>query len=264
MEYVAISSLVPDDHLLRKIDQAADFRFIRERVKHLYCENNGRPALDPVVLFKLLLLGYLFGVRSERQLMREVEVNVAYRWFLGLRLRDKVPDASTLSQNRRRQAVAWPPLRAPAGTAQDATAVSAGSHRTKYQEDRPVVGNDGRKSVPNIRLRAVKRLSKPSAPILPIPAKRWTPPMKTNQIERTRQNDGVRQQSEARDKRLPFFQMEKSYALAFSRAALAASRAVRAVPTRLVNPAASLAAMSARILRSSVLPASFRPLMNVE
>jgi transposase len=103
MEFVAISTLVPDDHLLRKIDRAVDFRFIRDRVKHLYCENNGRPALDPVVLFKLLLLGYLFGVRSERQLMREVEVNVAYRWFLGLRLRDKVPDASTLSQNRRRR-----------------------------------------------------------------------------------------------------------------------------------------------------------------
>jgi transposase len=50
-----------------------------------------------------LLLGYLHGVRSERQLMREVEVNVAYRWFVGLKLRDKVPDASTLSQSRRRR-----------------------------------------------------------------------------------------------------------------------------------------------------------------
>ena len=86
--------------MLRKVDRAVDFGFIRDRVKHLYWEDNGRPALDPVVLFKLLLLGYLYGVRSERQLMREVEVNVAYRWFLGLKLRDKVPDASTLSQNR--------------------------------------------------------------------------------------------------------------------------------------------------------------------
>lgn len=103
LEWVSIEGLVPEKHLLRKIDAAVDFSFIRERVKHLYCENNGRPALDPVVLFKLLLLGYLYGVRSERQLMREVEVNVAYRWFLGLRLRDKVPDASTLSQNRRRR-----------------------------------------------------------------------------------------------------------------------------------------------------------------
>jgi transposase len=103
LEMVSVESLVPSGHLLRKIDEAVDFSFIHDRVKHLYCEDNGRPALDPVVLFKLLLLGYLYGVRSERQLMREVEVNVAYRWFLGLKLRDKVPDASTLSQNRRRR-----------------------------------------------------------------------------------------------------------------------------------------------------------------
>ena len=103
LEWVSIDALVPEKHLLRKVDQVVDFSFIRDRVKHLYCEDNGRPALDPVVLFKLLLLGYLYGVRSERQLMREVEVNVAYRWFLGLKLRDTVPDASTLSQNRRRR-----------------------------------------------------------------------------------------------------------------------------------------------------------------
>jgi len=103
LELVSIEVLVPEQHLLRKVNQTVDFSFIRDRVKHLYCEDNGRPALDPVVLFKLLLLGYLYGVRSERQLMREVEVNVAYRWFLGLKLRDKVPDASTLSQNRRRR-----------------------------------------------------------------------------------------------------------------------------------------------------------------
>ena len=88
LEWVSIEALVPDKHLLRKVDGTVDFSFIRERVKHLYCEDNGRPALDPVVLFKLLLLGYLYGVRSERQLMREVGVNVAYRWFLGLKLRD--------------------------------------------------------------------------------------------------------------------------------------------------------------------------------
>lgn len=103
LEMVTLESLVPADHLVRKIAAAIDLEFIRERVAHLYCADNGRPALDPVLLFKLLLLGYLFGIRSERQLMREVQVNVAYRWFLGLRLTDKVPDASTLSQNRRRR-----------------------------------------------------------------------------------------------------------------------------------------------------------------
>ncbi|MEJ5153604.1 IS1182 family transposase [Comamonas sp. MYb396] len=103
LEMVTLESLVPADHLVRKIEAAIDLSFIRERVAHLYCANNGRPAIEPVVLFKLLLLGYLFGIRSERQLMREVQVNVAYRWFLGLRLTDKVPDASTISQNRRRR-----------------------------------------------------------------------------------------------------------------------------------------------------------------
>lgn len=100
---VTLSSLVPSDHLLRKIDAVIDFSFIHDRAAHLYCANNGRPALDPVMLFKMLFIGYLFGIRSERQLMREIEVNVAYRWFLHLRLTDKVPDASTISQNRRRR-----------------------------------------------------------------------------------------------------------------------------------------------------------------
>jgi len=98
-----VGSPVPSRHLLRKVDAAVDFGFIRDRVKHLYYADNGRPALDPVVLFKLLMRGYLYGVRSERQLMREVEVNVAYRWFLGLKLRDKVANASTLSLNLRRR-----------------------------------------------------------------------------------------------------------------------------------------------------------------
>ena len=103
MEFVCIDELVPKDHLLRKIDQTVDFRFIHELVKSLYSPDNGRPALDPTLMFKLLFLGYLFGIRSERQLMRDVQVNVAYRWFLGLSLTDTIPDASTLSQNRRRR-----------------------------------------------------------------------------------------------------------------------------------------------------------------
>lgn len=103
LEFVCIDQLVPSDHLLRKIDKHIDFGFIHDLVKPLYCENNGRPALDPTLMFKLLFLGYLFGVRSERQLIRDTQVNVAYRWFLGLNLTDNIPDASTLSQNRIRR-----------------------------------------------------------------------------------------------------------------------------------------------------------------
>jgi transposase len=103
MEFVSIEELVPKDHLLRKIDRVIDFGFIRDRVKGLYCADNGRPAIDPVVLFKMLFIGYLYGTRSERQLVRDIQVNVAYRWFLGFGLTDKIPDASTISQNRRRR-----------------------------------------------------------------------------------------------------------------------------------------------------------------
>ena len=103
LEFVSIDELVPQDHLLRKIDKYIDFSFIREKVRHLYCEDNGRPALDPVVLFKMLFIGYLFGIRSERQLIREIQVNLAYRWFIGFGLRDKTPSHAIFSQNRRRR-----------------------------------------------------------------------------------------------------------------------------------------------------------------
>lgn len=103
LEMVTLEELVPLDHLLRLIDRYIPFDFIREATAHLYSADNGRPAVDPVQLFKMLFIGYLFGIRSERQLVREIQVNVAYRWFLGLGLTDRVIDASTFSQNRRRR-----------------------------------------------------------------------------------------------------------------------------------------------------------------
>jgi len=103
LEMVTLDGLVPKDHLLRRIDAVIDFSFIHDRVAGLYCADNGRPPLDPTLMFKALFIGYLFGIRSERQLVREIEVNVAYRWFLRMKLTDGVFDASTLSQNRRRR-----------------------------------------------------------------------------------------------------------------------------------------------------------------
>ena len=84
-----LEQLVPEEHLLRWIEKHIEFGFIREKTEHLYSADNGRPAVDPVMMFKMLLVGYLYGVRSERQLVREVEVNVAYRWFLGLGLTER-------------------------------------------------------------------------------------------------------------------------------------------------------------------------------
>lgn len=103
MEVVYIEHLVPQDHLLRKVQKYIDFRFIVDKVRHLYSPDNGRPSLDPVVLFKMLFIGYLFGVRSERRLVQEIKVNVAYRWFLGLKLTDEVPSAAVIWVNRRRR-----------------------------------------------------------------------------------------------------------------------------------------------------------------
>ncbi len=97
---VTLEQLVPKSHLVRKIDTTIDFEIIRAEVADLYCKDNGQPAIDPVILFKIMLLGYLFGLPRERRLMQEIGVNVAYRCFLRLSLTDKVPDASTLSQHR--------------------------------------------------------------------------------------------------------------------------------------------------------------------
>ncbi|WP_102028968.1 IS1182 family transposase [Salirhabdus sp. Marseille-P4669] len=102
-EFVILEDLVPQDHLLRKVDKYIDFKFIIDKVKPYYSEDNGRPSLDPLVLFKMLFIGYFYGIRSERQLEKEVQLNVAYRWFLGLKLSDSVPDHTTISWNRRKR-----------------------------------------------------------------------------------------------------------------------------------------------------------------
>lgn len=102
-ELVCIEDLVPKNHLLRKISKYIDFSFIREKAGPYYCADNGRPSIDPVVLFKMILVGYLFGIRSERQLELEIKTNIAYRWFLGLKLTDPVPDHSTISFNRHKR-----------------------------------------------------------------------------------------------------------------------------------------------------------------
>jgi transposase len=89
--------------LLRKINETIDFSFIAEKCRPLYCQDNGRPCIDPVMLFKMLLIGYLYGIRSERRLIEEIRVNIAYRWFVGLSLTDPVPHHTIFSQNRRRR-----------------------------------------------------------------------------------------------------------------------------------------------------------------
>ena len=90
---------VPGDHLLRRIDGLLDFGFVREALADSYSAA-GRPSIDPELMLRMLLIGYLFGIRSERRLCQEVHLNLAYRWFCRLDLGDAVPDHSTFSKNR--------------------------------------------------------------------------------------------------------------------------------------------------------------------
>jgi transposase len=94
-----LDDLVPKNHLLRKINSKIDFSFIYDKVNNLYSPT-GRPSIDPVVLVKIILLSSLYNIDSERKLLNEIQVNLAYRWFLGIDLDEKVPDRTSLSKNR--------------------------------------------------------------------------------------------------------------------------------------------------------------------
>lgn len=93
-----LNDLVPQEHLVRKIERCMDFTFIENEVKDLYSPF-GRSSIPPVVLFKLLLINKIFGINSMRQTCEECKVNIAYRWFLGLSMYDNIPNYSTWSKN---------------------------------------------------------------------------------------------------------------------------------------------------------------------
>ncbi len=102
MSFVTLEELMPQEHFLRDLDKFVDFDFIYDNVADLY-SNTGRPSIDPVVMIKMLLIGYIYGIDSERKLEQELTVNIAYRWFLGIDFDERVPDHSTISQLRHRK-----------------------------------------------------------------------------------------------------------------------------------------------------------------
>lgn len=103
IQMISLDQLVPEDHLLRKIDRYIDFSFIYGLVEEKYSTETGRPSIDPVVLIKIAIIQFMFGIKSMRQTIKEIEVNVAYRWFLGLDFYDKVPHFSTFGKNYKRR-----------------------------------------------------------------------------------------------------------------------------------------------------------------
>ena len=101
--FMTMEEMVPKDSLFRKIDKYIDFTFIYDEVKDLYCENNGRPSIDPVVLFKIVFIQALDGIKSMRQTCKKIKVDAEYRWFLGIPFGIDTPHFSTFSKNYERR-----------------------------------------------------------------------------------------------------------------------------------------------------------------
>src|SRR3984893_16562030 len=97
--YFRLEDQVPETHLLRLIDKHISFEFVREQLRDSYSEN-GRPSIDPELLLRMLLIGYLYGITSERKLVEELRMHLAWRWVTGLGFDQEIPHHSTFSKNR--------------------------------------------------------------------------------------------------------------------------------------------------------------------
>lgn len=97
--YFRLEDQVPENHLLRLIEKHVSFAFVRERLKDCYSET-GRPSIDPELLLRILLIGYLYGITSERKLVEELRMHLVWRWFTGLGFDQEIPHPSTFSKNR--------------------------------------------------------------------------------------------------------------------------------------------------------------------
>ncbi|MFI4911399.1 MAG: transposase [Sedimentisphaeraceae bacterium JB056] len=100
--YAPFSSLIPDDHILKKVDKFLDLSWLREELKDVYCSDNGRPGIDPEAVVRLMLAGFFEGIVHDRKLMRQAQVNIAMRWFAGYRLDETLPHHSSLTKIRQR------------------------------------------------------------------------------------------------------------------------------------------------------------------
>ena len=99
---VDFEQLIPKHHFLRKVDKVLDLSFVRKLTKDHYCMDNGRPSIDPELFFRLVLIGYFYGISSDRQLCEEAQYNLAYRWFCRLSLEDAIPNHSSMTRIRDR------------------------------------------------------------------------------------------------------------------------------------------------------------------
>lgn len=98
----SLRQLIPDDHILARVDAVLDLSWLRDELADLYCIDNGRPGIDPEVAVRLMLAGFLLNIVHDRRLMREAAVNIAIRWFVGYGLHEPLPDHSSLTRIRQR------------------------------------------------------------------------------------------------------------------------------------------------------------------
>ena len=103
MVMCTMEQIVPQNSIFRKIDKYIDFSFIYEEVKELYSQDNGRPSIDPIVLFKLVFIQALDGIKSMRRTCEKIKVDAEYRWFLGIPFGYDTPNYSTFSKNYERR-----------------------------------------------------------------------------------------------------------------------------------------------------------------
>jgi transposase len=187
-----LDELVPQDHLLRKIDRFLDLSDLRQHLAPYY-SHTGRPSVDPELMIRMLIIGYCLGIRSERRLCEEVKLNLAYRWFCRLSIEDSVPDHSTFSKNRHgrfREAEALrfvfekvlqscidAGLVGGEGFAVDASLVRADANRFRHHEDDDDWGGggpairdylDGLEAEEEVPINPPKKISKTD------PQARWT------------------------------------------------------------------------------------------
>ena len=94
-----LDAVVPEDHQVRRIAAVLDLSWVRGELAPHY-SHTGRPSIDPELMVRMLILGYVFAIRSERALCREVQLNLAYRWFCSLGIEDKIPDHSAFTRAR--------------------------------------------------------------------------------------------------------------------------------------------------------------------
>ena len=98
----SLRQLIPDDHVLVRVDAVLDLSWLRGEIADLYCPDNGRPGIDPEVAVRLMLAGFLLGIVHDRRVMREAAVNIAIRWFVGYGVHEALPDHSSLTRIRQR------------------------------------------------------------------------------------------------------------------------------------------------------------------